>query len=82
MTILHNVERYGTRGDWRDPSAEKFVELSFETKYRGIYQCGCNDSGLYHFQSEPPFESLTKEEQNEIKEISKIVFYITHGKLP
>jgi len=75
MVTFHDIEKYGI-----DSEGEPFVELSFKTEHRGIFQCGW-DGELYQFSSEPPFNTLKGSEQKDIEEIAKFVFYITHGEL-
>jgi hypothetical protein len=77
MSSFHRLENYGC-----NHIEGEFIEPSFETKYRGIWQCRWTIKGMDEFASEPPFESLTKSEQREIKTVSRIVFYFTHGKVP
>ena len=77
MSILHRVEKYG------DNHIEgKFVNLSFDTKFRKHWQCRVTNTGLHEFAAEPPLHSLTGEEQKAIKEIAGIVYYFTHDEWP
>lgn len=68
MSILHRVE------DVHDHHVARYVTLSFDTKYRGIWQCKYGSSGITEFASEPPFETLTKEEQEEVEKVGAIVW--------
>lgn len=77
MSLLHRIEKYGN-----NHIEGPFLELSFDTEYRGIWQCHLALNGMSQFSSEPPLESLKKEEQEAIKEIGMVVFYFTHGKVP
>ena len=77
MSLLHRVEEYG------DNHIEgQYLSLSFETKYRGIWQCRWTNQGMSEFAAEPSFESLRGAEQQAIKEIAPYVFYLTHGNFP
>lgn len=77
MSMLHRVEEYG------DNHIEgEYLVLSFDTKYRGIWQCRWTGNGMSEFPSQHPFESLTDDEQKAINEIGTYVFYVTHNTIP
>lgn len=78
MTIFHRLERYGHSG----PLENTYIIVSYETQHRGLWQCKFSNSGLRELDAEPPFESLTAEEQRAVKEIGAIVYYFTHEELP
>lgn len=72
MSILYRVEDF-----YENHIEGPVVELTFDTKYRGKWQCRCTGNQIKEYNSEPPFESLTKEEQKQIKQIAQYVHYIT-----
>lgn len=75
MAMLDRLEAYG------DSQIEgKYLQLSFDTKYRGIWQCRWSeDGGMSQYAAEPPFESLTKEEQKQVRQECQIIFLFTFG---
>lgn len=76
MAMFNGIEDYG------DNHIEgEYIELAFDTKYRGIWQCRWTQAGMSQYASEPPFESLTTSEQKQIREEAQIVFKLTHGKV-
>ncbi len=77
MSSFHRIENYGN-----NHIKGAFLELSFDTEYRGYWQCRVTNTGLSEYSSEPPFESLKADEQKEIKEVAGIVFYLTHDEWP
>jgi hypothetical protein len=77
MTIFHRLEKYGT-----NHIEGKFITVSFDTEYRGVWQCRWTTNGMDTFPQEPPLHSLKAEEQTAIKEIGPIVFYFTHDEFP
>ncbi len=77
MSLLHRVEDYGYKDNNKG-----YISLSFNTKYRGIWQCLWTNKGMSEFPAEPSFESLKAEEQQTIEEVGPYVFYLTHGNFP
>lgn len=77
MSILSRVEKYGL-----DPAEGRYLRLSFETEYRGVWQCRWSHTGMSEFPNEPPFESLKQSEQEAVEEIGPIVFFLTFGEWP
>jgi hypothetical protein len=74
MTIFHRIEDYGT-----NHIEGEYLTISFDTKYRGIWQCSITHNGLQQYPQEPDLHTLKEEEQEAVKEIGGIVFYLTHG---
>jgi len=72
MSILHRVEDF-----YHNHIEGNVVELSFNTKYRGVWQCRVTVGNIKEYNSEPPFESLTEEEQQKIKQIGRYVHSVT-----
>lgn len=77
MSMLHRIEKYG-----RNHIEGEFLLLSFDTEYRGIWQCRWTMQGMDQLRDEPPLESLKQSEQDAIREIGLIVFTFTFGELP
>lgn len=77
MSMFYRIEARGVDGH-----GDKFVEVSFDTGYRGYWRCRCIEGDFVEIQTEPPFHSLKKDDQQEIKEVMPIIYYWTHGELP
>lgn len=77
MPMLNRIENYGN-----NHIEGEFLELAFDTEYRGIWQCRWTMTGMSQYSSEPPLESLKKAEQKQIRRESLIIFKFTFGKLP
>jgi hypothetical protein len=63
-------------------SMPKAVYLSFDTKYRGTWECLWTYDGLEEYDIEPSFYELTEEEQQEIHEIGPFIYYLSFGEIP
>lgn len=77
MTIVHRLEDSGfniPRGN--------YIIVSFETEYRGIWQCKWTEVGLEELDVEPSIETLKTKHEQAIREIGPIMFYFTHGLWP
>lgn len=77
MSIFHRLEEYGQNAIYG-----KYVIVSFETKYRGIWQCRWTETGRDSIKPEPSIETLTEEEQRQVDLIGPIVYTFTYGQPP
>jgi hypothetical protein len=77
MAEFHRLEAYGY-----DHKEGNFLNISFRTGYRGIWQCHVTESGIGEFTNEPSFQTLKSADRKDIKEISMVVFYLTHNEVP
>lgn len=77
MAILESVEDFG-----HDACEKKYVKVLFSTDYKGYYQYCCTERDFGRGREEPPLHSLKETDQKEIKRVSAIIYYFTHGELP